>query len=152
MKLEKRESINLMPTNECFTLSLEYIALEARRAFGPSLTVDQMANFRLKLVHGICRNLFEDGEYKRYSHAWVRDWTTLDAHIIGYIDNKLAVAVTGYGEYFNSLNCVDYTEYSLLEAFELNRKHNHYGPWRLPYMKLCRDYKPGMEYEKGFEE
>ncbi len=122
---------NIYPTFHCFDDALDLMVdmLKAHEHDDPDLAD------RLRLVHGACV-WPEDG--KLYAHAWLEDVQRGVAYFTGIFQGERMHFEAATADYHEHLEVQDLIRYSYAEAFQLNRKTEHYGPWVEHLRQLCR--------------
>jgi hypothetical protein len=86
----------------------------------------------LVLVHAILVGPSGD----RFAHAWVEDGPiVVDA---GMLDGgERAYYAAERAEYYGARTIEITTRYTPRQAYELNRRSGHFGPWEPAYQELC---------------
>lgn len=121
----------ILPTKTCFDDALDYLA--AALADAPEWALEHLV-----LVHGILLsppNALEPNE--PFAHGWVEQdrRVVIQAGIVegqgkGYygVDRR---------EFYAQMRVQCTTVYTIEEAWEQNRRSNHFGPWESSYRALC---------------
>lgn len=120
----------ILPTKTCFDDALDYLAAALGEA-------PEWAFQHLRLVHGVCLsppNSVEPDE--PFAHAWVEQ----DREVV--IQAGILDGVKGYygvprAQHYALLRVQCTTVYTIEEAWEHNRRSNHFGPWESSYRALC---------------
>lgn len=128
----------MTPTHRCFDDALDFIS--ERVTLDPELA----HGVRLHLVHGILlapANTVGVAPGQPFAHAWVEedvgllDCAVWDAGLVGGVRVYYSVSRKAF---FEKMRPQDMTRYTVREAYEQNVRTNHFGPWRLDYVDLCR--------------
>lgn len=121
--------VTILPTHTCFDDALEYVVGRVKQ--NPVLASGK----ELILVHGILLVPYGPDEGRPYAHAWVEEscWCW-DCGILE--GNKVFYAVA-HDEFYFDRSVEQSTRYTILEAYEENRKHRTFGPWLREYKELC---------------
>lgn len=118
------------PTGTCFDDALDLIA-EIVKAHP-----DAAYTREFELVHAICH----PPEFHKFAHAWVEtDQGKGVAIFFGIIDGRREQIATRAEEYRQRLNVLEETRYTPYQAYQMNDKHENYGPWEQRYIDLTRD-------------
>lgn len=136
----------ILPTHTCFDDALDLLAAIAKDRYGAILNPGIEKDFEFKLCHAIC----VDPKGKQYAHAFVEDEKNDQVRSMGRVAGHDAIVeyCADRKEYYDHFKVIKVWRYDLLEAYILNRMHENYGPWQLELLKLCKNYKPGLENKR----
>lgn len=131
-------TLPVAPTGTCFDDALDFIEQVAREQGLPgpgstSAAVLQATFARMRVVHGICI----DPSGTPYAHAWVeQDGTSVWQG--GIAAGGVRVFYRQPLADFTAAHPVrECTWYTVAQALQLNRDHDHYGPWEARYRALA---------------
>lgn len=132
----------LKPTGTCFDDALDYLAVMCRDQLGRQITPEMTEDWEMRLCHGILQR--QDGT--RYAHAWVEDEKRkLCFDFRMKRPGKTVIIEVNMETFYAAFDVEQVSSYTIVEALTLNHKYENYGPWELYYLKLCKNYVPGME-------
>jgi hypothetical protein len=116
------------PTHDCFTDALEYLEGIAQR---------EPVHFLLqhRLVHGVC--LMPEVDNKPFAHAWVEHGD--DAIGAGICNGHRVYYVTRRRDYYRHFRPQMMTKYTVIQAWQENKRTYHYGPWEDYYRRMITD-------------
>lgn len=136
----------LKPSKRCFDDALEYLWEKGRQHHEETgRSANEFASdFRYRLIHAVCLTPLE-GE--AFAHAWVEEEGGDFVINSAVLDGQRIYLRTRKEDHYRKFRPYHITTYTIHDAFQMNELTSNYGPWKEVYLKLCSNYRPGMEHK-----
>ena len=120
------ENITVYPTHTCFDDCTRLLHRKIQE--DPSIICGK----DWKIVHAIVK----DSSGASYSHCWLEFEDK--AFLSGSVDSETVFVTASRDEIYKLMRIVELKRYTIRQAYEMEKKFDHPGPWEKRFRDLCK--------------